>query len=270
MGDYPLFTLGILPVEISLVFFYSTENEKEIFCMRTSFDFQNSKIEELSNVSTVVLSRVLIIIESRFMGDIFADVLSDEPDIEVVGCATSTESALDIIREKDVDVALVSTQLPHQSALELTRMITDIAPAIKVLALGLSDNENHVLKYVEAGATGYILQDSSVYDLIESVHLAQRGEAQISTKVAAAILERLSKMTKVFSRVDTYILEDNKLTQRELEVLDFVGQGFSNQEIASQLVVEVGTVKNHVHNIIKKLNVRNREEAATYLAFMKR
>jgi len=216
------------------------------------------------------LSKVLIVIESRFMGDIFTEILEEEPDITVVGCASNIEQALKFIREQEVDVALVSIQLSNETALELTSMIVDIAPSIKVLVLGLTDNRHHVLKYVEAGAAGYILQDSSVSDLIESVRLAQRGEAQVSTKVAAAILERLSKMTKVFSRVDNLILEDNRLTQRELEVLGFISQGFTNQEIASQLVVEVGTVKNHVHSIIKKLNVNNREEAATYLAFIKR
>ena len=210
-------------------------------------------------------TKVLIVIESQFMGDIFTEILDDEPDITVVGCASSTEQALKIIREKEVDVALVSIQLSEESALELTRTIVDIAPSTKVLVLGLTENKHHVLKYLEAGAAGYILQDSSVLDLIEAVRLAQRGEAQVSTKVAAAILERLSKMTKVFSRVDTFVLEDNRLTQRELEVLGFISQGLTNQEIASHLVVEVGTVKNHVHNIIKKLNVSNREEAATYL-----
>lgn len=215
-------------------------------------------------------SKVLIVIESRFMGDIFTEVLEEEPDITVVGCASSREQALKIIRENDVDVALVSIQLSNESALELTSTLVDSAPSIKVLVLGLTDNKHHVLKYVEAGAAGYILQDSSVADLVEAVRLAQRGEAQISTKVAAAIFERLSKMTKVFSRVDTFVLEDNRLTQRELEVLGFISQGLSNQEIASHLVVEVGTVKNHVHSIIKKLNVSNREEAATYLAFIKR
>jgi DNA-binding NarL/FixJ family response regulator len=218
----------------------------------------------------MLLSKVLIVIESRFMGDIFTEILDEEPDITVVGCASSIEQALKIIREKDVDVALVSIQLSDESALELTSTIVDTAPSIKVLVLGLTDNKHHVLKYVEAGAAGYILQDSSVSDLVEAVRLAQRGEAQVSTKVAAAILERLSKMTKVFSRVDNLILEDNRLTQRELEVLGFISQGFTNQEIASQLVVEVGTIKNHVHSIIKKLNVNNRDEAATYLAFMKR
>ena len=216
------------------------------------------------------LSKVLIVIESRFMGDIFTEVLDEEEDIEVVGCASSTSEALELIRENEIDVALVSIQLSNESALDLTRMIVDSAPGIKVLVLGLSDNQHHVLKYVEAGAAGYILQDSSVFDLVEAVRLARRGEAQVSTKVAAAILERLSKMTKVFSRVDTLVLDDNRLTQREMEVLDFISQGLTNQEIASHLVVEVGTVKNHVHSIIKKLNVNNREEAATYLAFMKR
>lgn len=215
-------------------------------------------------------SKVLIVIESRFMGDIFTEVLEEEPDITVVGCASNREQALKIIRENDVDVALVSIHLSNESALELTSTLVDSAPSIKVLVLGLTDNKHHVLKYVEAGAAGYILQDSSVSDLVEAVRLAQRGEAQISTKVAAAILERLSKMTKIFSRVDTLVLEDNRLTQRELEVLGFISQGLSNQEIASHLVVEVGTVKNHVHSIIKKLNVSNREEAATYLAFIKR
>jgi DNA-binding NarL/FixJ family response regulator len=204
------------------------------------------------------------------MGDIITEILEEEPDITVVGCASNIDQALKIIREKHVDVALVSIQLSNETALQLTSMIMEIAPSIKVLVLGLSDNKHHVLKFVEAGAAGYILQDSSVSDLIESVRLAQRGEAQVSTKVAAAILERLSKMTKIFSRVDNFILEDNRLTQRELEVLGFISQGFTNQEIASQLVVEVGTVKNHVHSIIKKLNVNNREEAATYLVFMKR
>jgi DNA-binding NarL/FixJ family response regulator len=215
-------------------------------------------------------SKVLVVIESRFMGDIFTEVLDDEPDIIVVGYASSREQALEIIREKDIDIALVSIQLSNESALELTRTILKVAPSIKVLVLGLTDNKHHVLKYIEAGAAGYILQDSSVSDLVEAVRLAQRGEARVSTKVAAAILDRLSKMTKVFSRVDTVALEDNRLTHREVEVLGFISQGLTNQEIAFHLFVEVGTVKNHVHSIIKKLNVSNREEAATYLAFIKR
>ena len=213
-------------------------------------------------------TKVMVVIESRFMGDIFAEILEDEVAISVTGCAATFSQALNIVRDHETDVALVSIHLPN--ALELIRTIKEITPAIKVLVLGLSDDKNQVLRSVEAGAAGYILQDSSVQDLIESVHMAQRKEARISTNVAAALLERVSKMSKFFGRIDERLFEENPLTGRETEVLNFVCQGFSNREIASQMILEVGTVKNHVHNILKKLNVTSREEAARYLAVMKK
>lgn len=213
-------------------------------------------------------TKVMIVIESRFMGDIFAEILEDEVAISVTGCAATFSQALNIVRDHETDVALVSIHLPN--ALELIQTIKEITPAIKVLVLGLSDDKNQVLRCIEAGAAGYILQDSSVQDLIESVHMAQRKEARISTNVAAALLERVSKMSKFFGRIDERLFEENPLTGRETEVLNFVCQGFSNREIASQMILEVGTVKNHVHNILKKLNVTSREEAARYLAVMKK
>ena len=215
-------------------------------------------------------TKVLIAIESQFMGDVFADVLNDEPDITVVGCASTIDNTIEIIRENEADVVLVSIHLPSQGALELIRTIKEIAPSIKILALGLLDNENLVLEYVEAGAVGYILQESSVDELIEAVRLTQREEAKVSTKVAAALLDRLSKLSFFFTRVESNLLEKKMLTNRELEVLEYIYQGFTNQEIASQLVLEVGTVKNHIHNILKKLNVSSRKEAATYLAYIRK
>ncbi|MGD8406843.1 MAG: response regulator transcription factor [Anaerolineales bacterium] len=213
-------------------------------------------------------TKVMVVIESRFMGDIFTEILEDEMDISVTGYATTISQALNIVRDEDPDMALVSIHLPN--ALDLIRTLKEIAPAIKVLVLGLADDKNQVLRCVEGGAAGYILQDSSVHDLIESIRLAQRREARISTNVAAALFERVTKMSKYFGRIDERRFEENPLTGRETEVLDFVCQGFTNQEIASQMILEVGTVKNHVHNILKKLNVASREEAATYLAYMRR
>lgn len=215
-------------------------------------------------------TKVLIAIESQFMGDVFADVLNDEPDITVVGCASTIDNTIEIIRENEADLVLVSIHLPSQGALELIRTIKEIAPSIKILALGLLDNENLVLEYVEAGAVGYILQESSVDELIEAVRLTQREEAKVSTKVAAALLDRLSKLSIFFTRVESNLLGKKMLTNRELEVLEYIYQGFTNQEIASQLVLEVGTVKNHIHNILKKLNVSSRKEAATYLAYIRK
>lgn len=215
--------------------------------------------------------KVFLVVEVPLIGSIFASVLEEEPDIQVVGCVATFRDALKFIQEQDINVALISVGLPEQGALALTRTIVDSAPAVKVLALGLlEENRNDTLRYIEAGAAGYILKDSSLHELMEIIRLAQKGEAQVSTRMAGAMMERLSNLARMFAAVENKMDGDARLTSRELEVLQCIGQGLTNQEIAARLVVEVGTVKNHVHSILEKLNVSNRDEAASYLAFIKR
>jgi DNA-binding NarL/FixJ family response regulator len=217
------------------------------------------------------LIKVLLVIEIRLIGNIFASVLDEEADIKVAGCMTTLEDALRFIETQEVNIVLVSTGLPNQGALEFTRTVIDRALSMKVLALGLSEeNKNEALRYIESGACGFILKDSSVNELIEAIRLAQRGEAQVSSKIAGAMMERLFYLSRMFYAVENKLDGDVRLTSRELEVLQFIGEGLTNQEIAARLVVEVGTVKNHVHSILEKLNVSNRDEAATYLAFIKK
>jgi DNA-binding NarL/FixJ family response regulator len=215
--------------------------------------------------------QVLLVIEVPLIGNIVASVLEDEPDIHVAGCVDSRQEALAFLRRREVHVVVASVGLPEQGALALIRTIAEQAPAVRVLALGLSeDNRNDVLRYIEAGAVGYILKDSSLKEFIDNIRLAQRGEAQVSPKIAGALIKRLSNLARMFSRVEHNLDGDVRLTSREMEVLQFIGEGLTNQEIAARLVVEVGTVKNHVHNILEKLNVSSRDEAASYLAFIKR
>ena len=215
--------------------------------------------------------KVLLVIEAPLIGNIFASVLEDEPDMQVAGYVASHEEALAFIRDHEVNVVVVSIGLPDRGALTIIRALADQVPSIKVLALGLSeDDRNNTLRYIEAGAVGYILKDSSLQEFLESIRLAQKGEAQVSTKMAGAMVERLSNLARMFTAVETRMDGDVRLTSRELEVLQCIGQGLTNQEIAARLVVEVGTVKNHVHNILEKLNVSNRDEAASYLAFIRR
>ncbi len=214
--------------------------------------------------------KVLLVIEVPLIGNIFASVLDDEPDINVVGYVTTPQGALEFIQAQEVHVVLVSVGLPEQGALVLTEKIVDCASSTKVLMLGLAEEDNNALRYIEMGAAGYILRDSSLKEFIEMIRLAQREEAQVSTKMTWAMMERLSNLARMFSAVESKIDGDVRLTSRELEVLQFIGEGLTNQEIAARLVVEVGTVKNHVHSILEKLNVSNRDEAASYLAFIKR
>jgi two-component system NarL family response regulator len=215
--------------------------------------------------------KVLLVIEVRLIADIFSSVLQDEPNIEIAGCVSTLEYALQFLQTQKADVALVSVGLPNQDALKLTRTIMENSPSMKVLALGLSEENHHnTLRYIEAGAAGYILKDSSLQELMEVIRLAQKGEAQVSTRMAGAMMERLFRLARMFSAVENKIDGDVRLTARELEVLQFISEGLTNQEIAARLVVEVGTVKNHVHRILEKLNVSSRQEAASYLAFIKK
>lgn len=215
--------------------------------------------------------RVLLVIEVQLIGNIFASVVEDEADFEVAGCVATLREALEFIQTQQVDIVLVSAGLPGNDALDLTRSITECAPSIRVVLLGLSEeHQTDTLRYIEAGAAGYILKDSSLHDFLDILRLASQGEARVSPRIAGAMMERLASLARMFSTFENKISGDVRLTSRELEVLQFIGQGFTNQEIASRLVVEVGTVKNHVHRILEKLDVSSRDEAASYLAFIKK
>ena len=216
------------------------------------------------------LINLLLVNETLLMGNVIAAALEGEPDINIVGCVISIDEALNIVREKEVDVALVSTRLPDLGALKLTNAITELKPSTKVLALGLTEEKQNVLRYVEAGAAGYVLKDDSLEDLIETVRAAQDGKVFVSPQIAAAIMERLAGLARIFSDVENNITNATDLTARELEVLKLISEGQTNQQIAESLVIEVGTVKNHDHNILDKLNVSSRREAAAYLALIKK
>jgi two-component system NarL family response regulator len=214
---------------------------------------------------------VLLVIEAPLIGSIFASVLEDEPDIHVAGCVSSVQHALVFLGREEVHIAIVSVGLPEHGALSLIQTITEQSPVSRVLALGLSEEDKvDVLRYIEAGAVGYILKDSSLEEFMGAIRLAKNGEARISTQMAGAMMERLSSLARLFAAIHHKVDGAVRLTSRELEVLQCIGMGLTNQEIAARLVVEVGTVKNHVHNILEKLNVSSRDEAASYLASMKR
>ena len=214
--------------------------------------------------------RVLLVYEFQLLGNIISALLEDEPDIEVVGCVTTPKSALTKVANDDVDMVMVSTRLPNDGALRLTSAMTEVDSSLKVLALGVSENKERVLQFVEAGASGYVRKDDSVDDLIKAIRAAHKDQAEVSPMVAAALMSRVSELTDLLTIIGSGIPEDyNELTARELEILELISKGYSNQKIGDHLFIEVGTVKNHVHSILNKLDVRTREDAATYLAIIK-
>ena len=204
------------------------------------------------------------------MGNVMAAALADEPDITVVACVREPAEALRILQQQHVDVALISTRLPDSGASKLTSEINELAPLTKVLALGMTEDRQRVLCYVEAGAAGYVLRDDSLDDLIQTVRAAAAGKAFVSPEIAAAMAQRLCHLAQRFSGGEIDQADMASLTKRETEVLELIGQRLTNQQIAEKLVIELGTVKNHVHKILEKLNLVSRGEAAAYLSFIKK
>jgi DNA-binding NarL/FixJ family response regulator len=209
---------------------------------------------------------ILLVNQIRLLGNVLAAVLEDEPDMEVIGCATSVSQALDLAPKSDV--ILVNTRMSNGMALEFFQAVSDAELPAKVLALGLSESKEQILQYVEAGAAGYVLKDDSVDDLLQRIRAAHAGRAPVSPKIAAALMSRVAEYAQLLNQVDAGIGEADDLTPREQEILDLIGQGLTNQQIAEQLVIEVGTVKNHVHSILQKLDANSRHEAAAYLAVL--
>lgn len=213
--------------------------------------------------------RLIIVHQAHLICSLIASVLSEEPDIYIIGYASTVEDALARLERSNCNMILVAATLPDNGALELTKAVAEQQPAIKVLVIGLPESENMILQYVAAGASGYVLQDVPVEKLLDNVRAVYDDKAIISPSVAAALMSRITELAQVASQVQVDPKSMEELTPREREVLDLIGQEATNQQIADQLFIEVGTVKNHVHSILKKLDVSSREEAASYLPYIK-
>ena len=214
--------------------------------------------------------QLLLVNEIRLMGNIIAAAMEDEDDIQIAGIATNAEETLRALQNQHVDVALVSTRLPNQEALQLTKTIAEVSPGTKVLALGLTEDKSRVLRYIEAGASGYILKDDLLENMIDTVRAVQDGKVLVSPRMTAALVERLTNLAHLFSDIENSVTDDAGLTEREMDVLELIAKDMTNRQIADQLFIEIGTVKNHVHAILEKLNVSSRGDAAAYLAFIKK
>lgn len=209
--------------------------------------------------------RVLVVHEIPLMCNVISSVLEDEEDVHVIGTAATAEEALK--HAANCDIILVSTGLPDQGALTLTENLVGSELAVKILVIGLAESEVEILQYVEAGADGYVLKDDSVDEMLRHLRALYNNEALVSPQIAAALMTRVNELAQLFPETTT-LDRARDLTPREREVLQLIGEGLSNQEIAEQLHIEVGTVKNHVHNILQKLNVNSRQDAATYLSII--
>jgi two-component system, NarL family, nitrate/nitrite response regulator NarL len=200
--------------------------------------------------------RLLVVHEARVLCKIISAALSQEVDMQVVGSATTPDRVISQIPL--CDMVLLCVTLPENGTLSLIREIRKSGAAVKVLVMGLPKSETAILPYIEAGADGYVLQDDSMHELLRNIRAINQGEALASPQIVAALITRVAKLAELQAQQGPDAARLSDLTSREREVLALLGQGLSNQEISDHLAIELGTVKNHVHNLLQKLDVNNR------------
>ena len=187
--------------------------------------------------------------------------LLEEQGLRVVGEAATGEQAVRSVRELAPDLVVMDLNMPGMSGVEATRQIAGAAPLTRVVVLTISDQEEDVLDAIVAGACGYLLKDASIQDLIRGIRAAAVGESLISPHIASKVLQRLRATTADSSGAATIRTE---LSDREIEVLKLIANGKDNAQIARELVISPKTVKNHISNILMKLQIENRIQAAVY------
>jgi len=187
-------------------------------------------------------------------------LLTVEEDIEVVGEAGDGVAATELATTAAPDVILMDVRMPKRSGIEACLSIKEVAPSAKIIMLTVSDEEADLYEAVKNGASGYLLKDSSIDEVAQAVRVVADGQSLISPSMAIKLLDEFKQM----SRSDRQQVPSPKLTDRELEVLKLVAQGLNNREVAKRLFISENTVKNHVRNILEKLQLHSRMEAVMY------
>ncbi len=200
---------------------------------------------------------VLLIDDHRVVRQGLRDFLELQEDIEIVGEASSGEEGVQLARELIPDVALMDLVMPGIDGVEATRQIKAVSPSTRVIVLTSFADDDKVFPAIKAGAISYLLKDVSPEELAHAIRAAQRNEAVLHPDVAARLMQEFSA-----PRSDEAPVE--QLTPRELEVLRLIARGKSNKEIADALIVSEKTVKTHVSNILSKLHLADRTQAAIY------
>jgi DNA-binding NarL/FixJ family response regulator len=187
--------------------------------------------------------------------------LLEEQGIRVVGEAANGQMALRLVSELAPEVVIMDLNMPGLSGVATTREVSSLSPLTRVVVLTISSDDNDVMDAVMAGACGYLLKDSSIHDLVGGIRAAAAGESLISPQIAAKVLQRLRAQGTSTDVAEKLTAE---LSDREIEVLKLIANGKDNAEIARELFISPKTVKNHISNILMKLQIENRIQAAVY------
>ena len=206
--------------------------------------------------------RVFIADDNRLLREGLVSMLGEQDDIVVIGTAPSGHEALKQIKDLLPEIALIDIGMPDKDGIEVTQALHQDLPEVKVIILGMIDLTDEIMACIEAGAVGYVLKEASFDHLMDTIRSVHRGESFCSPQMTTSLFTRIAELAS--DRMPKIPASSVKLTSRELEIITLVAEGLPNKEIAQRLFIETQTVKNHIHNILDKLQLHNRLEAVQY------
>jgi DNA-binding NarL/FixJ family response regulator len=205
--------------------------------------------------------RLLLVDDQNLICQGLKAVLNQESDLEVVGTAENGEVALHLVQTLQPDIVLMDIRMPVMNGIEATRLIHERFPEIKVLTLSTFDDDLDIAQSMRAGAKGYLLKDMPAPELVEAIRLVDRGYSQM----APGLMEKLiTHVPDVVEDAQTKPEAVMQLPPREQDVLQLIGKGWTNREIAVHLNLAEGTVKTYVTHLLNRLTLRNRSQLAIY------
>jgi two-component system NarL family response regulator len=206
--------------------------------------------------------RIFIVDDLRLLREGLVSLLAEQKDLTVIGAAASGSNALEEIKELRPEVALIDIGMPSKDGISMTQALHREIPEVKVIILGMLDLTHEIMGCIEAGAAGYVLKEASFDYLVETIRAIHEGESFCSPRMTASLFSRIAEFAS--EEQPRIPLSSIKLTARELKIINEIAQGLSNKEIAKRLGIEPQTVKNHIHNILEKLQLHSRLEAVQY------
>jgi DNA-binding NarL/FixJ family response regulator len=219
-----------------------------------TLDTTDERVEEEAQV------RVLLVDDHDLFRTGLRNLL-EEQGVDIVGEAGDGASAVRLVRELAPDVVVMDLNMPGVSGVEATRQVTTAAPLTRVVVLTISDQDADVLDAILAGACGYLMKDASIDELMAGIRAASIGESLISSHIAGKVLQRVRATS---NQPDIAEAIRTELSDREIQVLKLIANGKDNGMIAGELHISPKTVKNHISNILMKLQIENRIQAAVY------
>ena len=206
--------------------------------------------------------RVLVVDDHALFRRGLQMVLEQEDDIDVVGEAGDGAEAVATAAETLPDIVLMDVRMPKRGGIDACTAIHETVPSAKIIMLTISDEEADLYEAIKAGATGYLLKEISIEEVAAAIRAVHGGQSLISPSMASKLLTEFATMIKRSD--DKQQVPTPRLTDREMEVLKLVARGMNNRDIAKQLFISENTVKNHIRNILEKLQLHSRMEAVVY------